>query len=126
MIPYINSKAPNIPYTAWDLLEHMRIAQRDILDFIKIDDYIELNWPDDYWPDKNVEATEKEWSASIKMFFDDLNEIKQIVANPEIDLFISLPHGDEYNILREVLLVADHNSYHLGQLMSLQRALKSL
>ena len=125
-VEHINSRAPNIPYSAWELLEHMRIAQKDILNFMINDEYVEMQWPEEYWPKKNIEANEKDWVESIKMFWDDLNKIKKIIEDIETDLFISLPYGDEYTILREVLLVADHNSYHLGQLMSLRRALKLL
>jgi len=123
-VKYINSKVPKIKYSAWDLIEHMRIAQQDIIDFIKNEDYVELQWPDEYWPEKKLEATEKDWFESVKMFLDDLNELMEMIENPGTDLFIPLTHGDEYTILREVLLVADHNSYHIGQLMCLKRALE--
>ena len=119
----INDKAPNIPYSAWELVEHMRICQKDILDFINYDEYVELQWPEEYWPKKNKIASENEWHSSLKMFLGDIQELKTTVKNPDIDLFQSLPYGDEYTIYREILLVADHNSYHLGQLKSLQRAL---
>ena len=83
-----------------------------------------MKWPDEYWAKKDKAATANDWSASSKMFMDDLNELKTIVEDREIDLFLPLPHGDEYTIFREILLVADHNSYHIGQLMCLKRALE--
>ena len=117
----LNAKAAGIPYSAWDLIEHMRIAQYDILDFIRNPDYKEMKWPDDYWP--KTQAMEKQWHQSIRQFKDDLEALKTITGDPKTDLTGPLPHAPKYNILREILLVADHNSYHTGQIVALRRAL---
>jgi uncharacterized damage-inducible protein DinB len=122
-LEHINAKAPGIPYSAWELIEHMRIAQYDVLDFIRNPNYQEMKWPDDYWPKKDAQASEKEWQKSIQQFADDLEALKAIVRNPGTDFTGQLPHAPKYNILREILLVADHNSYHTGQIVTLRRAL---
>ena len=120
----INSFASEFPYSFWELVEHMRIAQKDILDFVTNINYVELKWPDDYWPPKLHEANEEMWEKTKKDFQDDLETLKKIVENPKTDLMIPLSHTPKYTILREILLVADHNSYHLGQIITLKRALK--
>ena len=120
-IEKINLRISEIPYSSWELVEHMRIAQYDILDFIVNPKYAELRWPDDYWPSKNKHADENDWLKTIQGFIGDQEDLKEIVNNLKTDLTISLPHAPEYTIFREILLAADHNSYHLGQLISLKR-----
>ena len=115
----INSKIDNSPHTAWQLLEHIRIAQWDILDFSRNENYKEMNWPDDYWPKE--EGTPEKWKKSVEQTLSDLQEMRDLVANDETDLFAKIPHGDSQTILREALLVADHNAYHLGQLILLKK-----
>ncbi len=117
----INSRVPDIPYSPWELVEHMRTAQYDILDFVRNVNYVALKWPDEYWPPKAKETSEENWKTTIKDFQDDLEALKRIVKDPETDLAEPLPHAPTYTVLREILLVADHNSYHIGQLMSLRR-----
>lgn len=121
----INSRVPDIPYSVWGLVEHMRIAQFDILDFIRNPDYMQPKWPDEYWPAEGQEATEETWNKTIKAFEDDMEALKEIVKNPQTDFTAPLPHAPKYTVLREILLVADHNSYHIGQIVSLRRALKN-
>jgi len=111
------------PYTAWSLLEHMRLAQWDILDFCRNPKYKELKFPDDYWPRQDSPASAGAWEKSVKAFRADLKAMEKLVADKSTDLFAPIPHGDGQTILREALLVADHNAYHLGQLISLRRAL---
>jgi len=123
-LEWINSRVPEIPYSPWELIEHMRIAQYDILDFIRNVNYVELRWPDDYWPPKGEEASEEVWIRTIKDFQEDLEAVKEIVRDPQTDFTGPLVHAPKYTILREILLVADHNSYHIGQIISLKRALK--
>jgi hypothetical protein len=123
-IEHINSRAPGIPYSTWELIEHMRIAQYDVLDFIKNIHYVELKWPDEYWPPKGVEAIEKTWTRSINTFQNDLESLKDIVRDPQTDFMAPLSQAPTYNIFREILLVADHNSYHTGQIISLRRVLQ--
>lgn len=113
----INKKIPGIDYTAYELMEHMRIAQWDILEFTKDQTFKSPDWPEGYWPEKNSEATLKEWDKSVKQFFTDQYEIESIVNNDQIDLTDQLPEAEDYNYLREIFLVAAHNSYHLGQLV---------
>jgi len=123
-VDHINSRVPSIPYSSWDLIEHMRLAQFDILDFIENEDYTERKWPDDYWPDKSKKASEKDWQNTLSQFNEDLEALKKIVRTPELDLTGPIPHAPDYNILREILLVGDHNAYHTGQIIVIKRALK--
>jgi hypothetical protein len=116
-------KLERLPYTAWQLLEHVRIAQWDILDFCRNPAYRELKFPDDYWPKTEAPPDEKAWPKSVAAFKSDLAEMQKLVASPRTDLFAPIPWGDGQTILREALLVADHNAYHLGQLVMLRRLL---
>ena len=110
-------------HSPWEIIEHMRIAQWDILDFSRNKNYAALKWPDDYWPKTPVPPTANAWSKSVKAFRADLETICDLVANPSTDLFASIPHGEGQTILREALLLADHNSYHLGELVVVRRLL---
>ena len=124
-IEMINSKAPNVDYTFWHLIEHIRITQWDILDFCINPNYKYMNWPEDYWPAKDKKATQKEWNTTIKKFDHDLEDILKLVKNTKIDLFSKIPWGEGQTILREVLLVADHNAYHIGELGILRQIMKT-
>jgi DinB superfamily len=116
-------KPAGFPHSAWMLLEHMRIAQWDILEFSRNPKYASPEWPGGYWPRTEPPPSATAWSASIKAFNKDLKEMQALVANPKTDLFARIPWGDGQTILREALLVADHNAYHLGQLVVLRRLL---
>jgi len=116
-------KAAGLPHTAWDLLEHMRIAQWDILDFCRNPGYQELEFPSGYWPKQDAPPSAAAWNKSVKTFRADLKAMEKLVADPSTDLFAAIRHGDGQTILREALLVADHNAYHLGQLVTLRRLL---
>ncbi len=120
---FYNARAENIPYTAWELLEHIRLAQWDILDFMRNPDYVTPNWPQDYWPERGLEADRDAWNATIEQIRSDLQAVQEIATNPDIDLQSELPHAPGYTYLREILLVIDHNAYHVGQLVTLRRAL---
>ncbi|MBD0370281.1 MAG: DinB family protein [Pyrinomonadaceae bacterium] len=120
----INSKAENIPYTPWQVLEHMRIAQFDILEFSRNPSHISPPWPEGYWPESSAEADEVAWNKSVEAFLSDLEAMKRLIEDPSTDLFAPLEHGTGQTILREALLVADHNAYHLGVLVTLKRILK--
>ena len=122
-LDYINTRANGIPYSLWELMEHMRIAQYDILDFIRNPNYKERKWPDEYWPSAGKKADETDWKSTIKNFEDDLETLKEMVKNPETDFTGPIPHIPDYTILREILLVADHNAYHTGQIIAIRRAL---
>ncbi|MBW3655002.1 MAG: DinB family protein [Gemmatimonadetes bacterium] len=116
-------RPPGLPHSAWELLEHLRITQRDILDFCRDPGYAEPKWPDDYWPPSPTPPSRDAWNHSEAEFRDDRNVLKQLAADPAVDLFAAIPHGTGQTILRELLLVADHNAYHVGQLVLLRRAL---
>ena len=125
-IEKINERIAHIPYTAWELLEHLRIAQWDILEFSRNANHISPDWPAGYWPAKDARpATEGDWTNSVAGFRKDLDEMIELVEDPATDLYARIPHGEGQTILREALLVADHNSHHLGQLIMLKRILQS-
>ncbi len=117
------TKVANFPHTAWMLLEHMRLAQRDILEFSRTAKHVSPPWPEGYWPASEAPPDEKAWNASVAAFKRDLRETERLVANNKIDLYARLPWGDGQTVLREALLVADHNAYHLGQLVMLRKSL---
>jgi hypothetical protein len=116
-------KARDVPYTAWMLLEHMRIAQWDILGFSRDPKHTSPAWPEGYWPKTEAPPSSIAWKNSIESFNRDLKAMVNLVTNPKTDLFAKIPWGDGPTILREVLLVADHNAYHLGALVTLRRLL---
>ena len=115
--------ADALPHTGWQLLEHARLAQRDILEFSRNPKHVSPPFPAGYWPKTPAPASEKEWAGSVAAFEHDLLEMVRLVQNPKTDLFAKIPHGDGQTILREALVLADHNAYHLGQLVDLRRAL---
>jgi hypothetical protein len=110
-------------HSAWELLEHMRIAQWDILEFSRNAKHISPEFPSGYWPNSSAPPNPKAWSQSVEAFRADLQAMTELVANEGTDLFAPIPHGEEQTVLREALLVADHNAYHLGQFVSLRRLL---
>ncbi|HYL12985.1 MAG TPA: DinB family protein [Terriglobales bacterium] len=115
--------AKGLPYTAWMLLEHMRIAQRDILEFSRNAKHESPDWPKGYWPESDGPPSASAWAESIKSFHADMKAMQRLVSDPKTDLFAQIPWGDGQTILREALLVADHNAYHIGQLVTLRRLL---
>jgi hypothetical protein len=117
--------AKGLPHTGWQLLEHVRTAQWDILEFSRDADHESPEFPEGYWPKSHAPQHRKEWEQSIHAFRHDLREMIRLVENPRTDLFAKIPHGEGQTILREALLLADHNAYHLGQLVDLRRALGS-
>jgi|SRR5579864_6928093 len=117
------AKAGNFPHSAWMLLEHMRIAQWDILEFSRNPKYASPDWPSGYWPKGEAPESASAWDKSVEQFRDDLKAMQDLVADPKTDLFSRIPWGDGQTILREALLVADHNAYHLGQIVDLRRLL---
>ena len=119
----INDEVTGSPHTAWQLLEHLRLAQWDILDFAVNPDYKELVFPDAYWP--NEEGTADDWKRSVKQVLADIEKMRTLVRDSDSDLFKVLEHGTGQTLLREAMLVADHNAYHLGQLMLLRRIFES-
>ena len=114
-------RAERLPHSPWELVEHMRIAQHDILEFCIDSNYKEMKWPDDYWPPAGQKPTKDQWERSIAEFRADRTAMKKLAT--EGDLYSRIPHGTGQTILREILLVADHNSHHVGQLILVRRAL---
>ena len=117
------AKPPNYPHSPWMLLEHLRISQWDILEFSRNKKHVSPAWPEGYWPETDAPPTAAAWDKSVKSFRADLKAMQDLVANPKTDLFAKIPWGDGQTILREALLVADHNAYHLGQLVDVRRLL---
>jgi len=117
----MNVRPRNVPYTFWHLLEHIRIAQWDIVEFIKNPNYEELKFPDDYWPKKNAKATKKDWDHTLAQYASGLREMIAIVKDPKTDLHARIPHGDGQTILREAVLIVDHNAYHIGEFAILRQ-----
>jgi len=119
-----NSKFSAIPYSPWQLLEHIRIAQWDILEFIQNPEHSSPSWPEGYWPAPDISADELDWENTISAIQNDLKTLDSLIDNPPYDLMAPIPHAKDFSIFREILLVADHNAYHLGQFVVLKRLLK--
>lgn len=117
------AKPNGAPHTAWQLLEHMRIAQWDILEFSRNAKHVSPAWPAGYWPETEAPPSDAAWKKSIASIKNDLLAMEQLVGDPQTDLYAKIPHGTGQNILREALLIADHNAYHIGQLLLLRRLL---
>jgi hypothetical protein len=111
----MNTRPPNVPYTPWHLLEHIRITQWDILEFIRNPDHVSPEWPEGYWPARDAQADVQRWMQTIEQYRTDLAALQDIVADPETDLYATMPQGAPYTILREILTVADHTAYHVGE-----------
>ena len=124
LAPDLRGSVPTgLPYSPWQLLDHLRITQRDILDFCTAPKYEEKNWPDDYWPKEPTPSAADAWDRSVAAFRADRKALMTMVNDPAVDLFAPAPHGNGQTYLREVLLVADHNAYHIGQLIYARRVL---
>lgn len=119
------TKPPGAPHTAWQLLEHLRFTQHDLLEFSRNPDYHEPKWPDSYWPSTETLPEPAAWDRTIAAFESDLSAIKALVSDPARDLFAPYPKGFGKPLLRNVLILADHNSYHLGQLVFLHKQLEA-
>jgi hypothetical protein len=116
-------KPPGAPHTAWQLLEHMRMAQWDILEFSRDAKHKSPPWPEGYWPKTEAPPNAASWNNSLRSFRADLKAMAKLVGDKKTDLYAKIPHGSGQTILREALLIADHNSYHLGQMVLLRRLL---
>jgi len=119
----INRRPPNVPYTPWHLLEHIRIAQRDILDYIRDLAYLAPTWPEEYWPAHDATATPEQLARTIEGFRSDRAALHDLVADPDTDLLAGIPGTPGHTILREVRLVGDHNAYHLGEFAILRQVM---
>jgi DinB superfamily len=116
-------KPPGLPHSPWMLLEHMRIAQRDILEFSRNRRHVSPDWPKGYWPHSEAPPSATSWNTSIRKFHQDLKAMQGLVANPKTDLHAPIAWGDGQTVLREALLLADHNGYHVAQLVDTRRLL---
>ena len=124
LTPELRGKAPKgAEHSPWQLLEHLRIAQWDILEFSRNAKHESPKWPEGYWPESKTPTDEKAWDKSVRAFKRDLKEMCDLVQDEKTDLFAKIPHGDGQTVLREALLVADHNAYHVGQLVLVRRLL---
>ena len=117
------AKASGLPHTPWMLLEHLRIAQWDILEFSRNPKHGSPEWPAGYWPEESAPPSPSCWDDSVKSFHADLKAMQKLIADPKTDLYARIPWGTGQTILREALLVADHNAYHVGELILLRRLL---
>jgi len=118
----IDTQADGSPHTAWQLLEHIRIAQSDILKFCVDPDHKSPPWPEGYWP--KASGTPGKWRASVRQVLADLEAMRNLARDESVDLFAAIPHGDGQTVLREILVACDHNAYHLGQLVLVKRMLE--
>jgi uncharacterized damage-inducible protein DinB len=123
MPPRLRGVVPDGWHSAWQLVEHLRIAQADILEFCVTANYEEKKWPDDYWPKAAAPRSAAAWTKAIAGYRRDRTALQGLAANPAIDLLATIPHGTGQTYLREILLVADHNAYHIGQIVALRRLL---
>lgn len=122
--PKLQGQVPSgLPYSPWQLLEHLRITQHDILDFCVNPAYEELDWPGDYWPKSPAPPSPGDWDKGVAAFRKDRDALKKLALDPGIDLMGKVPAGKDQTYLRELLLVADHTAYHLGELVVVRRAL---
>ena len=110
-------------HSPWELLEHMRIAQHDILEFSRDAKHVSPKWPSGYWPKSKTPPNDTAWTKSVRAFSADLEAMRKLVAAESTDLYAPIPHGDGQTILREALLIADHTAYHIGELVLVRRLL---
>jgi hypothetical protein len=118
---HFNTKPANVTYTPWHILEHIRIAQWDILEFIRNPDHVSPQWPSRYWPGQVEAADQGQWDRTTSLFLSNLQALRDMVVDPDIDLYVPIPHAKDYTIFREILVVADHNAYHLGEFAILRQ-----
>jgi len=120
----LRGKRPSgAPHSPWELLEHMRLAQKDILEFCRDPKHVSPSWPESYWPKDPAPPTAGAWDKSVQEFEKDVRAVQKLLDDPKTDLFAPIAHGKGQTILREVLVIADHNSYHLGQFVLVRRLL---
>ena len=117
----LNTRPPNVGYTAWHLVEHLRITQRDILEYVRNPGHVSPEWPREYWPDPSAETTPDGFRASVEAFLADRRALEAIVMDPAVDVLAPMPHAPRHTIARELRVVANHNSYHVGELAVLRQ-----
>jgi DinB family protein len=119
-------RVEGLPYTPWQVLEHMRLAQWDILEFSRDPDHVSPEFPKGYWPKPDELGSAALWKQTVERFRSDLQQMEALVEDPSTDLYAKLPHGEGQTILREALLIVDHNAYHLGALAVMERIVKAV
>lgn len=122
-LPVAGVKHKNVPYTIWQLVEHIRITQWDIVEFSKGPAHKSPQWPDEYWPNVLKPDNQSQWDNSLAQIRSDRKAFIDLTTDPSTDLYTTFPHGTGQNLLREALLIADHNSYHIGQIILIRRLL---
>jgi hypothetical protein len=124
-VDQINTRVPNSDYTFWHLLEHLRICQKDNLDYIQADDYHRPKFPDDLWPAPPAQTDLAGWQQTIEQFYADRQKLVEIINSPAVDLFVPLPNSGEHqhNIVREINIIANHNAYHTSELAIMRQVL---
>ena len=121
-IEYINTKPPNFVFTFWHLLEHILRSMKDIVDYMKDPNYQTLNWPDDYWPPRDGEATEQQWNQTVSETLELYDETYSMLKDSDLDIFATVPISKgKHTNLREILIIIDHNAFHVGQFATLRR-----
>lgn len=118
---HINTRPEHVEYTFWHLVEHLRLTQADILRYVTDPGYQEMAWPRDYWPAKDAEATQADWDASVQGFLQDREALTRMVEDERYDILMPAPSNAEHTLLREVLIIVDHNAYHVGELAVLRQ-----
>lgn len=124
-VEHMNTMPPNVSYTPWHLLEHLRITQWDILEFIRDSQHKSPSWPEGYWPAPNAQADQEMWEQTIKAFRSDHQALEQIVLDRSVNLYEPLPHGSGQTVLTEILVVSDHNAYHIGEFAILRQVMQT-
>jgi hypothetical protein len=121
----VGNKPGDLPYSIWKLVEHIRITQWDILEFSRNPEHTSPNWPDGYWPSTDAPSNEKEWERSLLQIKKERDEFIRLLSDPAADLYHPFAHGEGQNLFREAILIADHTSYHLGQIIVIRRLLNN-
>ncbi|MDZ7692202.1 MAG: DinB family protein [Balneolaceae bacterium] len=120
---HLGKRTDALPHSIWELAEHIRIAQEDILKFCVNSNYEAPSWPDDYWPSDQAPSDRNMWEQTLQQYQDDRQKMVELVEDPQNDLFEPFPHGDGQTLFREAVLIIDHTSYHTGQIVDIQRIL---
>jgi hypothetical protein len=120
---HINSKPPNTPYSFWHFIEHIRIAQWDILEFLRNPDHVSPSYPEGYRPGPDDTTDEAGWRGSVAAVVEDMKALREMVEDPAVDLFAPIPHALRYTLFREILLAADHNAYHIGEIALMRQVM---
>lgn len=121
----VGVKVERVPYTIWELIEHIRIAQADILEFCRNPDYEELNWPQDYWPESSVPPSKKEYEKAVQEVTNGIEEMRMLVRDENNHLTTPFTHGSGQTLFREAMLIVDHNAYHIGQIILIRKIMGS-